>query len=48
MLIPWLLALNKKTRSVERMTHASGAPADTQKSLGLLMLCEKSYIFNLE
>jgi hypothetical protein len=31
--------LDAKTRRVERITDARGAPADTQNSFGFLMLC---------
>jgi predicted ribosome-associated RNA-binding protein Tma20 len=38
-LIPCFSALNKKTTRVEMMTEARGAPAETQNSFGLFMLC---------
>lgn len=42
--MPWRLALNAKTKIVERMTDTKGAPADTQNNFGLFMLYIYIYI----
>ena len=48
-LMPWWLALDAKTRSVETITDISGAPAATQNNFGFLMLCMAPIsIFNID
>jgi len=46
-LMPWFWALIAKTRRVEMMTHARGAPADTQNNFGFFMLCMYLFTYKL-